>query len=87
MMVEHAAEAVETTQFEVIVDDFHVLIDRAVMAGAAGRWERAGAFLAAARRVLASIPDEILDEFELTGHLDGVTRSLLAGPIRQSATA
>lgn len=77
MTTEHTSEMVESAQIESMLDAFHDHIDRALMAATVGRWERVGAYLAAAGRLLAVLPEEIIAEFELSGHLTGVTRGLL----------
>ena len=87
MTTEHTVEMVANAQIESMLDGFHDHIDRALMAASNGRWERVGAYLAAASRLLAVLPEEIVAEFELSGHLTGVTRGLLHTSAPQPLTA
>jgi hypothetical protein len=59
-----------------MLDQFHDHIDRAITAACSGRWERTRAYLAAAGQLLTALPADLVDHFELAGHLDGVARGL-----------
>lgn len=61
-----------------MLDQFHDHIDRAITAACSGRWERSGAYLAAAGQLLTALPTQLVNHFELVGHLEGVSRGLRA---------
>ena len=71
-------ENVTTEELEAMIDQFHDHIDRAIRSACQGRWDRTTAYLAAARRLLGALPADLVEHFELTGHLAGVTRGLQA---------
>jgi len=61
-----------------MLDQFHDHVDRAITSACSGRWQRTRGYLAAAGHLLAALPSEVVDHFELVGHLEGVTRGLRA---------
>ena len=69
-------ENVATKELEAMINQFHDHIDRAIRSASGGRWDRVSAYLAAARRLLGALPADLVEHFELTGHLAGVTRGL-----------
>lgn len=73
----HTLTETDRAGIEAMIDQFHDHIDRAVVAAVTGRQQRVAAYLAAAERLLTALPAEVAAEFELAGHLAGVTRGLL----------
>ena len=70
-----------------MLEQFHDHIDRAITSASSGRWERTMAYLAAAGQLLTALPGELVDHFELVGHLDGVTRGLRADRAEEPLSA
>ena len=64
------------SEIEAMVGQFHDHVDHAILNACQGRYQRAAAYLAAARRLVDSLPTDIVGHFEISGHLAGVIRGL-----------
>lgn len=64
------------SEIELLLEQFHDHVDRAIVNACRGRHERAAAYLAAARRLVDVLPADVVDYFEMSGHLAGVIRGL-----------
>jgi hypothetical protein len=69
-------ETLTISEIEVMLEQFHDHVDRAIVHACRGRHERAAAYLAAARRLVDVLPSDVIDYFEMSGHLAGVIRGL-----------
>lgn len=64
------------SEIEAMLEQFHDHVDRAILNACRGRHQRAAAYLAAASRLLGVLPADVVDYFEISGHLAGVIRGL-----------
>ena len=54
------------SEIEVMLDQFHDHVDRAIVNACRGRHNRAAAYLAAARRLVDVLPADVIDYFEMS---------------------
>jgi hypothetical protein len=69
-------ETLTISEIEAILGQFHDHVDMAIVNACQGRYQRAAAYLDAARRLVDILPADVVGHFEVSGHLAGVIRGL-----------